>query len=80
MAGETYVNTPSKPRPDTEDETWQVIIDDLAFGASVLDWTPINGEYGRITKRFLFRLSGRGPDVSGKICGSQDFAERNNRQ
>lgn len=52
MAGETYVNTPSKPRPDTEDETWQVIIDDLAFGASVLDWTPINGEYGRITKGF----------------------------
>jgi len=51
-AGETYANTPSKARPETIDGTWDVIIEDLAYGASVLDWSPINGEYGRITKGF----------------------------
>lgn len=52
LAGETYSNTPSKPRPETVDDTWNVIIDDMLFGASVLDWKPINNEYGRVTKGF----------------------------
>ena len=52
MTGETYSNTPSKPRPETEDGTWNLIIEDLDYGASILDWKPINGQYGRVTKGF----------------------------
>ena len=52
QAGETYTNTPAKPRPDTEDETWNSIIEDLTYAASILDFKPLNGEYGRITKGF----------------------------
>ncbi len=50
--GETYANTPSKPRPETEDGTWDLIVEDLAYAADILDWKPLNGEYGRITKGF----------------------------
>jgi tetratricopeptide (TPR) repeat protein len=52
LAGETYSNSPSKPRPETEDGTWDLIVEDLSYAASILDWTPVNGEYGRITKGF----------------------------
>ena len=52
MTGETYNNTPSKPRPETEEETWNLIVEDLSFAAGILDWAPINGAYGRITKGF----------------------------
>jgi len=52
QTGETYSNTPSKPRPETEDGTWNVIIEDLEYAAGILDWTPLNNEYGRITKGF----------------------------
>ena len=48
--GETYSNTPGKPRPETMDETYQLILDDFEFAATYLDWTPENGEYGRFTK------------------------------
>ena len=48
--GETYSSTPSKPRPETMDGTYQLILDDFDFAARYLDWTPENGEYGRFTK------------------------------
>ena len=48
--GETYVNTPSKPRAESLDETYDFIISDLSYAAEHLDWIPENGDYGRITK------------------------------
>ncbi len=50
--GETYANTPSKARPESESGSWNFIIEDLSYAAGVLDWTPRNSEYGRITKGF----------------------------
>lgn len=50
--GETYSNTPSKARPETEDGSWSLILEDLEYAAGILDWTPRNNEYGRITKGF----------------------------
>lgn len=48
--GETYTNTPDKPRAETVEETWQFIIADLEYTISKLDWKPLNNEGGRITK------------------------------
>lgn len=48
--GETYVTAPSKPRPESLDATYQFILDDLNYAAEKLDWTPENGDYGRITR------------------------------
>lgn len=48
--GETYSNTPDKPRAETVEETWNFIVKDFSFAASKLDWTPYKGQYGRITK------------------------------
>ena len=48
--GETYTNTPSKPRPESNDETYNFIIEDFNFAAGVLSWKPWKGQYGRVTK------------------------------
>lgn len=48
--GETYVNTPSKPRAETVDQTYDFILKDFEFAYKHLSWTPENGDYGRITK------------------------------
>jgi hypothetical protein len=66
QAGETYSNTPSKPRPETEDGTWDLIIEDLSTAAAVLDWTPINGNYGRITKGFCLSYQAIAKMYQGK--------------
>ncbi len=50
--GETYANTPSKPRPENDDAAWEFILADLDYAADILDWTPRSSEYGRITKGF----------------------------
>jgi hypothetical protein len=49
-AGETYVNTPAKARVETHEKMWDMIIADFTKAASLLDWEPMNGEYGRCTK------------------------------
>lgn len=49
-AGETYVNTPAKARVKTHEEMWDKIIADFEKASSLLDWEPMNGEYGRCTK------------------------------
>jgi len=49
LTGETYSNTPSKAR-GTEEEAWNIIIKDLEFARDNLDYTPWNGNIGRITK------------------------------
>ncbi|MDR2809671.1 MAG: RagB/SusD family nutrient uptake outer membrane protein [Tannerellaceae bacterium] len=66
QAGETYSNTPSKPRPETEDGTWEQIVNDLAAAAAVLDWAPINGNYGRITKGFCLSYQAIAKMYQGK--------------
>jgi hypothetical protein len=50
QTGETYSNTPSKPRPDNLQETYDLIIEDFVYAGNTLDWRPFNSQYGRITK------------------------------
>ena len=50
MTGETYASCPEKARPDSDDEAWATIIEDLEYAASVLDWKPADGMVGRFTK------------------------------
>lgn len=50
MTGETYANSPAKARPDSDEEAWKIIIEDLEYAASVLDWTPAEDMTGRATK------------------------------
>lgn len=48
--GETYSNTPYKERAQTYAEMWDFIIEDLENAVSLLDWTPMDNQYGRCTK------------------------------
>ena len=52
VTGETYTNTPAKPRPADDSGTYDVIVEDFTFATGVLDWTPIDGKYGHLTKGF----------------------------
>ncbi|WP_418698839.1 RagB/SusD family nutrient uptake outer membrane protein [Bacteroides sp.] len=52
VPGETYSSTPSKPRPETLDENYATIEQDFVYARDVLDWEPLNGQYGRVTKGF----------------------------
>ena len=48
--GETYTNSPQKARAETYTEMWDFIIDDLKTAADLLQWQPMDGEFGRATK------------------------------
>ncbi|TLX78266.1 RagB/SusD family nutrient uptake outer membrane protein [Labilibacter sediminis] len=48
--GETYSNTPDKPRPESTEAAWKKIIEDFTFAEEIIDWAPRNNEAGRITK------------------------------
>jgi len=48
--GENYLNTPAKSNDISDADLWDKIIEDFATAASKLDWTPLDGEYGRATK------------------------------
>ena len=48
--GENYSNTPTKARAATYTEMWDFIIEDFKAAADELDWTPMDGQYGRATK------------------------------
>ncbi|MFQ7113443.1 RagB/SusD family nutrient uptake outer membrane protein [Hallella bergensis] len=48
--GENYINTPYKARAETYVEMWDFIIDDFRAAADLLDWQPMDGQYGRATK------------------------------
>lgn len=50
MEGDTYNGSPNKARAESTEETWNLIMEDLTYAANTLDWTPWNGEYGRVTK------------------------------
>ena len=48
--GETYSNTPTKAKAETYNEMWDFIIEDFKAAADLLDWKPMDQEYGRATK------------------------------
>ena len=48
--GENYSNTPQKARAETYVEMWDFIIEDFKAAAEMLDWAPMDGQYGRATK------------------------------
>jgi len=48
--GENYTNTPQKARAETYTEMWDFIIEDFKAASEELDWTPMDGQYGRATK------------------------------
>ena len=48
--GEDYNNTPIKAKADSYEEMWDFIIDDFKGAAELLDWTPMDNQYGRATK------------------------------
>ena len=50
MTGETYATSPEKASPESDDEAWATIIEDLEYAASVLDWRPYNNVLGHFTK------------------------------
>ena len=48
--GENYSNTPQKERAKTYVEMWDFIIEDFEAAVKLLDWQPMDGQYGRATK------------------------------
>ncbi|MCC8134016.1 MAG: RagB/SusD family nutrient uptake outer membrane protein [Tannerellaceae bacterium] len=50
LEGDTYMDSPYKPRAESVEETWDLIIEDFTYAERILDWKPWKGEYGRITK------------------------------
>ena len=48
--GENYINTPTKKRAETYTEMWDFIIEDFQKASELLDWKPMDGQYGRATK------------------------------
>lgn len=50
MEGDTYNGSPNKARAESTQETWNLIMEDFTYAVNMLDWTPWNGEYGRVTK------------------------------
>ena len=50
ITGENYVNTPAKERAKDFAEMWDFVIKDFAQASELLDWKPMNGQYGRCTK------------------------------
>lgn len=53
-AGETYMNTPNKPRAESASVTWKFVVDDLKFAVATFEkqtepWKPRNNQNGRIT-------------------------------
>ena len=56
--GENYINTPQKARAATFTEMWDFIINDLKAAVDELDWDPMAGQYGRMTKGFALSYLG----------------------
>ncbi len=50
VEGDTYNTCADKPRCDSEEEVWNLIVSDCRRAAEVLDWTPEANQYGRVTK------------------------------
>ncbi len=48
--GESYSNAPQKARAKDDAEMWDFIIADFEAAVEDLQWTPLDGQYGRCTK------------------------------
>lgn len=58
VTGENYVNTPVKERAKDFAEMWDFVIADFKEAANLLDWQPLNGQYGRCTKGMALTFLG----------------------
>lgn len=58
ITGETYLNTPNKPRAKDYAEMWDFVIKDFEEAAELLDWKPFQGQYGRCTKGMALAFLG----------------------
>ena len=56
--GETYTTNPDKERAKDYAEMWDFIIEDLEEAAKLLDWKPMDGQYGRATKGMALAFLG----------------------
>jgi len=74
--GETYSNTPNKQRPETDEGTWKVIEEDLSFAAGILEWTPVDNKYGRITKGFCLAFLAEAYMWQGKYQQAKPLFEQ----
>ena len=68
MTGETRESVPAKARPETDDEAWEMILEDLEFSAAVLDWTPYNGETGHFTKAAALAYAAKAHMYKGEFA------------
>ncbi len=68
MTGETRERVPAKARPESDDEAWEMILEDLEFTASVLDWTPYNGETGHFTKAAALAYAAKAHMYKGEFA------------
>ena len=58
VTGENYVNTPVKERAKDFAEMWDFVIADFKEAAELLDWQPMDGQYGRCTKGMALTFLG----------------------
>ena len=73
MTGETYQTSPTKPRPESDDEAWQTILSDFEYAASVLDWKPADGMTGRFTKGAALAYAGKACMYLGDFNKAKDY-------
>ena len=86
--GENYTNTPTKARAETYAEMWDFIIEDLKAAAELLDWEPMDGQYGRCTKGMALAYLGdaymwkayRCPEQPMNVTDWQRQPQRNSGQ
>ncbi|MCQ2213298.1 MAG: RagB/SusD family nutrient uptake outer membrane protein [Bacteroidaceae bacterium] len=58
ITGENYVNTPVKAKAKDYAEMWDFVIKDFKEAATLLDWQPFQGQYGRCTKGMALTFLG----------------------
>jgi len=51
--GETFSNTPDKPRPESTEAAWNKIIADYEFAVNKIAWSPRNNEAGHVTRGMI---------------------------
>lgn len=48
--GESFLTDPEKPKAETYEEMWDLLIEDFTKAAELLTWEPLDGQKGRATK------------------------------
>ena len=72
MTGETYATCPEKARPESDDEAWAAIIEDLEYAASVLDWHAPDGQHGRFTKAAALAYAAKAHMYRGEYAKAKE--------